>query len=365
MLKTQNACLRSLCVLLALLLLLPTLSACSGKSEIPDGYQYATCEGEYFRLFVPTQWTVNTSGGVSGATLNIQTAVTMTEVSLDGIFPEGALTDEEGNARAADLDDFDRYHLSEVSAMRNFAEDKHYKSTLSGYRAVDMTYSATVAGEDYTFRQVLCKVDGRFYLFTYSAPSDVFEVYADVAEDILSYVRFYSFPYEAEDAATRKIPQDVTLPEGMKLVSTDEVAYRFFVPDSWTVDMEVDICVAYVTETDRSCSNVSMMSYNPEIDGFSVADYWEMCRLQYEDALPDFTVTGTEETTMGGRKATVYEYTYTLGGVTYKTRQSMCVYATMVYALTYTALPENYDSHLEEVERMQEELIFRTPFGGQ
>ena len=58
---------RLLCTLLALCLLLGTLVACSGDSEIPDGYQYATCKGEYFRLFVPTQWTVNTESGVSGA----------------------------------------------------------------------------------------------------------------------------------------------------------------------------------------------------------------------------------------------------------------------------------------------------------
>ena len=58
---------RLLCTLLALCLLCGGLVACSQDKEVPDGYQYATCKGEYFLLFVPTQWTVNTESGVSGA----------------------------------------------------------------------------------------------------------------------------------------------------------------------------------------------------------------------------------------------------------------------------------------------------------
>ena len=57
---------RMLCALLAVCLLAGSLVACSKDSEIPEGFQYATCKGEYFRLFGPTQWTVNTESGVSG-----------------------------------------------------------------------------------------------------------------------------------------------------------------------------------------------------------------------------------------------------------------------------------------------------------
>ena len=47
---------RLISVGLAVLLLTCGLTGCSQESEVPDGYQYATCNGEYFRLFVPTQW---------------------------------------------------------------------------------------------------------------------------------------------------------------------------------------------------------------------------------------------------------------------------------------------------------------------
>ena len=370
---------RLLCALLALCLFTGGLTACSGQSEIPDGYQYATCAGEYFRLFVPTQWTVNTESGVSGAYLSIDTSVSMIEVPFD--LTDAALTEtgdgaetagqgedtdtEGGNAdRTATLEDFYRAHLAQISTLRDYTEEERYYTTVSGYKAVSVTYAATVAGTAYRFRQVLCRVAGRFYLFTFTAPAEKFDTYTDIVSEIIENIQFYNTPYEGS-GDTKKVSDKVTAPEGMFLVSNDKVAYRFFAPDGWTSNGESGAELVYVTEADGSRSNVSMMAYYPEDEGFSVADYWEMCRPHYEDALPGFTLLSvTEDEKIGDRNATVYVYTYTLGGVTYKTRQAVCVYSTMIYTMTYTALPDYYDSHLPEVERMQAQVVFRSPFKG-
>ena len=235
---------------------------------------------------------------------------------------------------------------------------------MSGYKAVSVTYAATVAGTAYRFRQVLCRVAGRFYLFTFTAPAEKFDTYTDIVSEIIENIQFYNTPYEGS-GDTKKVSDKVTAPEGMFLVSNDKVAYRFFAPDGWTSNRESGAELVYVTEADGSRSNVSMMAYYPEDEGFSVADYWEMCRPHYEDALPGFTLlSATEDEKIGDRNATVYVYTYTLGGVTYKTRQAVCVYSTMIYTMTYTALPDYYDSHLPEVERMQAQVVFRSPFKG-
>ena len=389
---------RLLCVLLALCLLAGGLTACSGQSEIPDGYQYATCAGEYFRLFVPTQWTVNTESGVSGAYLSIDTSVSMIEVPFD--LTDAALTgtgdgtetaEQVGNAdtdggsaenseessadssaessadstdRTATLEDFYRAHLAQISTLRDYTEEERYYTTVSGYKAVSVTYAATVAGTAYRFRQVLCRVAGRFYLFTFTAPAEKFDTYTDIVSEIIENIQFYNTPYEGS-GDTKKVSDKVTAPERMFLVSDDKVAYRFFAPDGWTSNRESGAELVYVTEADGSRSNVSMMAYYPEDEGFSVADYWEMFHPHYEDALPGFTLLSvTEDEKIGDRNATVYVYTYTLGGVTYKTRQAVCVYSTMIYTMTYTALPDYYDSHLPEVERMQAQVVFRSPFKG-
>lgn len=362
---------KALCLLLALACWLGAFTACSQSGEVPDGYQYATCKGEYFRLYVPTQWMVNTESGVSGAYVSVleEVAVSMTEVPFDkpsageGSAETGTAPSDTASADStATLADFVAAHTATVSGMKNYKAEKNFDSTLGGrHKAVDMTYFATVGETDYRYRQILCKVEGRFYLFTYSAKADAFEGWLDVVDEILKNIEFHAKPFDGSDDE-RKIPSVDNVPAGMKLVSTNETAYRFFAPTDWVADEQSAACLVYASETDRS--NVSVIGYVPETDGYKVADYWEMTEKAYKETLKDYTLISTEEETMGGKNATVYVYTYSLGGVTYKCRQVACVYSYMIVTMTYTALPENYDRHLEDVTAMQTALTFRRPVFG-
>ena len=346
---------RLLSTLLALSLLGGSLVACSPKSEIPEGYQYATCKGEYFRLFVPTQWTVNTQSGISGAYYSLAegTAVSMGEVYFDKPSAEGEDT-------TATLADFYAAHVSDVSSMSGYKVEKEFDATLGSYKAKDITYTATKGGESYRFRQVLTKVEGRFYLFTYSSKADTFDRWLDTVDGILENIMFYAYPFEGS-GDERKIPNVDHIPEGMKLVTDNDVAYRFFAPETWVVGEAEAAALVYASEADRS--NVTVVGYVPSVGDtelYGAADYWEDTEKHYKDALTDYALTAEPaESTMGGKKATVYEYTYSLSGVNYKCRQTVCVYSYMIVIMTYTALPENYDAHLAEVERMQAELTFR------
>lgn len=349
----NHSIIRLLCALLALCMLTGSFAACSGDSEVPDGYQYATCKGEYFRLFVPTQWTVNTESGVSGAyySLGEGTAVSMTEVHFDKPAADG-----EQDTTAA-LADFFAAHTADIAKMSGYKAEKEFDTTLSIYKAKDITYTAVKNGEAYRFRQVLTKVEGRFYLFTYTSKSDVFDRWLDTVDGILENIMFEAYPFEGSEDE-KKIPKVDSIPDGMKLVTGNDVAYRFFAPESWVVGNAEAAALVYASETDRS--NVTVIGYVPDTEGYSVADYWENTEKYYKDALTDYTRTAEPvESKMGGKKATVYEYTYSLSGVTYKCRQSICVFGYMIVIMTYTALPENYDAHLAEVEKMQAELTFR------
>lgn len=356
----HRAVIRLLCAFLTLCMLAGSLIACSTESEVPEGYQYATCKGEYFRLFVPTQWKVNTQSGVSGGYYSLAegTAVSMAEVYFDA-----PVADREGEDVTATLEDFYKAHLEDISSLRGYEPDKEFDGTLGGiYKAKDITYSASRGGESYRFRQVLTKVEGRFYLFTYSSKSDTFDRWKETVDGILENILFHGYPYEG-DAHEKKIPAVDNIPDGMKLVTGNDVAYRFFAPAAWQVSDAEAAALVYFSEEDRS--NVSVLGYVPDTDGYSVADYWENTEKYYKDSLKDYTPTAEpREETMGGRKATVYEYTYSLGGVTYKCRQSVCVYSYMIVVMTYTALPENYDAHLTDVEAMQGAMTFRKPIVG-
>ena len=177
---------RLLCALLTLCMLAGSLVACSQDGEVPEGYQYATCKGEFFRLFVPTQWKVNTESGVSGAYYSLAegTAVSMTEIIFDQPVADG-----EGEDVTATLDDFYRTHMAEISAMSGYKVEKEFDGSLGGvYDTKEVTYSAVKGGESYRFRQVLTKVSGRFYLFTYSSKTDTFDRWLDAVDGILENI---------------------------------------------------------------------------------------------------------------------------------------------------------------------------------
>ncbi len=374
---------RLVCLLLTVCLLAGALVSCSGQGdEIPDGYQYATCKGEYFRLFVPTQWTVNTESGVSGATISVldRTSVSMVEVPfvLDMMLPaetEGDTTAEseaetvaesvtvsaDSSDRTATLEDFLAAHLASVESMTEFTLEKNLDSTLGGKRAKDITYVASLAGVSYRYRQVLCKVEGRFYLFTYSSTAETFDQWLDTVDEILENVVFHSVPYEGGDEADA--PDVDNIPAGMKVVSGSGDAYRVFAPESWIAVPGSAASQVYVSETDRS--NVSTIAYVSGEAGFDTAAYWEMTEKNYRDGLDNFVLVATVEgETMGGRAAKVYEYTYSVGGVDYRARQVVCAYSDIIVSMTYTALPENYDTHLADAKAMQAALVFRAPIVG-
>ena len=81
---------------------------------------------------------------------------------------------------------------------------------------------------------------------------------------------------------------------------------------------------------------------------------------KYQKTFEEFALCGEPEATkLGGKDAMAYTYTYRLGGVAYKSRQVIAVYSAALYSMTYTALPENFDAHLSDVNQMIDAFEFR------
>ena len=60
------------------------LFSCSDETDIPEGMQVASLEGEPFMLFVPKNWTLNSGNGASGAYLSSDAGISVTAFTLDG-----------------------------------------------------------------------------------------------------------------------------------------------------------------------------------------------------------------------------------------------------------------------------------------
>ena len=356
--------LRGIAVLLLIGIFVGSFAACSKEEGeyVPEGMQIANCEGDDFRLYVPTSWNLNNAYGVASAYYNISVQSTVSVVKYPVTEEMKATLPEGGDAtkNAARLDAYAEIYckkaIAEQAVGEILIEDLDLDITLlDDVTARQYHYCATVKGENLHFLQVIGERSNAFYVFTFTCSPDLYEnLLSDVEKMLDEFV--FADPYSPDDYAREMGEGEV--PEGMILVSNNDVAYRFYAPDTWKANYDQQVFAAY-REDDRS--SVSVVPYMPQKEGMSVAEYFSICKNQMIDiGGEDSLVMISEEAgTLGGRNATVYVYTYVIGGKTYQYKQVIAVYRSMVYSMTYTASPENFEAHLADVDAMIDAFEFR------
>lgn len=349
---------RLISAIILAVMMIGILASCGAKSDVPDGYQLVACEGDEFRLFVPTQgWMPNTTGGVTSAFFS------MTENSSVGVYvarDAGEMTVEEY---------WEVCHANYKSELDEYSYvGKAEKLVLGGEPAQKYRYSAKITVENventvietYKFMQVMAKHEGKMYIFIYSAPERYYDSHlVDVEGDgekvgMLGYFKFDE-PYKAENG--KQYSDKVEVPAGMKLISTDERAYRFFVPESWVDNSRAKISAAYASESDRS--NVSLQMYMTENEAQTLDEYFAECENRYKDVYAAYALNSSEDIEMDGVAAKKYIFTVTTGGKEYKQLQAIVKKGAVFYTLTYTAEKEIFESHLADVEKMIESFDIR------
>ena len=345
--------------LLLCLLLIPALAACA-NSDVPDGYQLVACEGDQFRLYVPTQWVPNTASGVTGA---FYSSVDAASVAVYVADDAGELTVSEywalcNEKYATDLAEYIPSQKSEKIVLGGQAAEKHV------FTAKKTVYSETEKKNvtaTYKFMQVMARYKGEMYVLLYTATEENYDTHIETVEGnaqdegIIPYFRFDE-AYKSEDGE-KEFSDKVTAPEGMKLASTDERAYRLFVPVSWKINNRADASAAYASDTDSS--NVNVQMYMTSDNTETVEKYWERLEISYKGMFAEYKLISDEKIKMDGVSAHKYTYTVVSGGQEYKLVQAILRKGEMFYCLTYTALPENFDKHLPDVEKMIENFDIR------
>lgn len=150
-------------------------------------------------------------------------------------------------------------------------------------------------------------------------------------------------------------------PEGMQNVSTENALFDLFVPLTWIPQNGNGISGASVASSDAS--NVTVVTTLPD-ELIDVDTYWqEHCLPEYKNGvLEDFSLVedAFEDTTLGGKNAKKYVFTYTLDDEVYETMQIITVANDgLIYTLTYTAPSDKYNEHLEDVESIRANFRFR------
>lgn len=336
-------CLAVLCVCL--------LTSCTQREEgTPDGMFLAVSAGADFRLYVPATWNSNTDYGISGAYRNLAVQSTVSVVKYDA----GAyLSVPAGAERIRAF--WDAECLPALKAGNPIAspvlDGEPAAGTLGELNALRFRVSVTTAGKDLEILQVVGATDTAFYVFTLTGDGSVFDELLPDAESMIENFCLAE-PY-VPDFYVRDPEGEA--PEGMQVVSDGDVAYRFYVPASWTLDRNQGIYAAYASDR----SSVSVVPYMPETESLSVSEFFAMSEELMQKTSPEYTLLSVNETTLGGRKAYVYDYTFAVGGTACRYRQIVAAYRSMIYSLTYTALPENFDAHLGELDEIVGAFSFR------
>lgn len=356
------------CFTLVLILLIPSLVACN-KDGAPDGYKLVACEGDKYRLYVPTSWIENTNSGITSAYSTVDENATVAVYLIDG-YKGVSIAEYWAECEESYKVSFTDYKLEKIDE----------KSSLGGQKAIMVKFSAKkiVTADDipenvdgakeeiFKYIQVIASFEGEIYTLIFGASEKNYDKYISTVEGsdddgdfvgIIPYFEFSSDPYYPKDE--KKFSNKVEAPEGMKLVSTEERPYRFFVPESWQTDYRSALSAAYYSETDKS--NVSLQGHMLGIDNMALEDYWKQNEQKYINLYGDnYKLLSTEETLkMGEEKSVRYIYTVKSGNNEYKVMQAICIKGAMAYVFTYTSTPELFDSHIDDVNEMLDAFEIR------
>ena len=354
---------RIILLTLTVLLLMATLLtavSCASKEDtlVPEGMQSATTYGATYRLYVPTTWSLKIMPGISGAYYNVmqQSAVSVAEYPIDEALDRELAALEEGSSRIGyyyETNLFAQTKLMATGEVHLYEEDC-IATVLGGTNARQYHASATVAGEVTHFLHIIAEKDNKFYVFSFTATEDL---YTYCMDDVKKMIENFAFGKEYTPTdAIKTFPTDANAPAGMQIASGEEVEYLFYVPSTWSPNKTNNIYAA----TAPDGSFVSVVSYLPSSEGISVKSYFEKSEEMMKTTSGNrYTRISEAETTLGGGKALQYEYEYTVGGVTYRYLQVIVGYKSMIYNLTYTALPQNFEANRADVEAMIAAFTFR------
>ena len=184
------------------------------------------------------------------------------------------------------------------------------------------------------------------------------ETYIEMFEQIRTEFVFCD-KKEVNDVVT-----DKKTPEGMKKASFKDCEYAFYVPMSWNCNMSDKMTEAYYPESGKP--NVTVTSFSPD-EQVTPEQYFDICEQTYQKDIPGYEKISEQPREVAGCKAVSYTYKAVYGSedrevfgqTEYRIMQTVFVYNDLIYSVTYTALADSFEAHLDDVAKMLDAFRFR------
>ena len=322
------------------------LVSCSGD-EAPDGMK-AVCDREItgYSFYIPDAWSVGETGAVSAAyIMNFDSALgrsVYTTVSL---------------AEGKRPDDIGEYFRSciESSAFAGAVEmitDGQTTTLGNSDSAVKYVYKLEYDSQKYSVMQIFASYGERFFTFTFTAldaeKSDGVSYFDYYVEDVGKMTGNVVFYEKASSSGA----------SGNVLISDKRICgFELYVPESWIPYISEEMAGAYVSADDRSNVSLIRLSSSKQM---TFEEYYAECKagLMLSTSSFEEISVGQQATIGNARSAQSFEYRYVYEGRTYRAYQIICQDGSYGYSFLYTALEENYESHLAEVSKIINEVKF-------
>lgn len=388
-------------IVLLLVMLCGTLIACSNQ-KVPTGMQDVTAAGQDFMLFVPMTWTSNARSGVSGA---YYTTSDHSEKGQDLAkhAKYWTITAQKVADDAADMDaywekltayyaeTYEEFTVIPYKAATDQKPEQVFRQTslkvddAAGTLCAAQVYEFTAKVKEFApnqeqteqgamtfvrkYCQVICRAqDGSgYYVLTYSAREEDYSTFIDLfIHELPQNTVVGEFLIQTQKSAETapELFKDPDTADHMIPASTNEMPYRFYVPDTWRVGNTTEYPSAFAPS---GSANVTVTIYTPSNVELSVDQYWQgYCLPEYEAVFDTFAVSEQVwEGTIGARKETKNAKTYTfegaIGGKTYSYKQTVIVHSSLIYCITYTALTSDgsFAQYESDYQAMLDSFTFR------
>ncbi len=150
------------------------------------------------------------------------------------------------------------------------------------------------------------------------------------------------------------------VPDGMKLISSDDADYYMYVPDvegMWRVDRSDKYTSAYYSSGDQT--SISTTAFNITKSGVTVESWWEEFRPEIEKTFSDVGEIIEADARIDGVNGKEYKFSGKIGDDEYKYIITAVVKDSYVYFITYTSIPKYYENHLEDLEKVIDTFTFK------
>ena len=231
---------RLIAAVLCAVMMLAFASCAKSSEEVPEGMQLVSCAGADYRLFVPTSWVANTTYGVSGAyrSLDKQSTVSVMTYEADDYLEQmtaAGISQEDAEARIQwfwETQCLEPVKSRALDQKVTFDEELDDEPVyLGGAKAKEYRYNGIIqAGErlELYFLQVVAERNARFYVFTFTANAEMYDLYlSEVKDSILAQFKFAD-PYVPLMDDQKKLNDGADAPDGMKAAFGDDVALSTF-----------------------------------------------------------------------------------------------------------------------------------------